>query len=1074
MLRGKLLIISVVLILLLVVSHEAQAMQYEALTQTTVDLDPSDVDAINRVAHALRLTWESDESEFSSKGCNSSSKVLCDCSFNDHTLCRVTRIDLSDMHLRGEIPPAIGNLTCLISLDLGSNRIHGNIPDSLRNLNQLQYLDLSSNDLEGPIPDFFGEMNSLNVLILAENWLKGSIPQNLGNSSSIKTLDLAENLLSERIPESLGNISNLEFLRLSDNQLTGLLPKSLGNLQNVYRMVLANNKFQGQLPPCLANLTNLRHFNVRGNEFIGPIPRYIGNWNQLEILILQGNHFEGPLPDTISSLKNVTEMRIADLYGRNGEVFPFPDISRMIHLETLVLRNCSINDSIPRYIGGFQALSHLDLSYNKLTGEVPDFPEYGNLTNIFLRANKLTGPIPTWFSNKTEANLDFSENNFTYSSIVNYRSNRNMNSFACCSPSVELDNAWQRNNFSCDEDKLENDRLYINCGGEKVTAGRGTFERDTQPEGASTFYISDDRKWGYSSMGIYDPTQSKSMSYTHSIESHDECGFENKDASLYKTARVAPVSLKYFGFCMKNGLYIVKLDFAEITFKEEAEHKSRGNRLFDVFIQGRKVLADFNIKDIAGGLNKNASQAFQAEVRENSLEIHLYWAGKGSKRGPFELYGPLVSAISVEPVVKPVKPPKKLSPLSIAGISGSIVLFLVLIFVCLWKMGYLRGKESKIEAQKELISLPGGGLFTYRQLKVATQNFNKENKIGEGGFGAVFKGVLPNGTVIAVKQLSAKSKQGSREFVNEVGVISALQHLNLVKLLGCCIDENQLLLVYEYMENNSLAHALFGPEELRVQLNWAIRSKICRGIAKGLAFLHEESKLKIIHRDIKTTNILLDKDFTAKISDFGFAKLHEGEKTHVITKIAGTTGYMAPEYAMRGHLTSKADVYSFGVVLLEIVSGQNSASYRPNDESVYLLDLAYVLQEKGDLLALVDPILGSEYSAKEAKTILELAMLCTNPSPTLRPSMSEVVKILKGKSRLNYTPSLAPYSADGFARAKAMASRSFSNYSRSMSREEPSNPASCEFSIKEEEVHISADYTPEITDETGRSPLNNV
>ncbi|XP_021294052.1 probable LRR receptor-like serine/threonine-protein kinase At1g53430 [Herrania umbratica] len=914
-------------------------------------------------------------------------------------------------------------------------------------------------------------MESLRTIILAKNWLKESIPPKLGSSASIKTLDFAENLLTGTIPETLGNISSLEFLRLSDNQLKGPLPKSLGNLQNVYRMVVANNKLQGQLPQSFANLTSLRHFNVRGNEFIGQIPPYIGYWKQLQVLILQGNHFEGPLPGTFSSLENIMEMRIADLYGRNGEVFPFPNISRMRQLETLVLRNCSINASIPSYIGELQALNHLDLSYNKLSGEVPYFSEYGNLTNIFLRANKLTGSIPKWFANLTEANLDFSENNFTYSSsVVNYKS-RNTNSFACCSSSPEFDSTWQKNNFFCDEDQPENDRLYINCGGDKVTAGRHTFERDAQPEGASTFYISDDKKWGYSSMGIYDPAQSRSMSYAHSI---DKCPFQNNEASLYQTARVAPISLKYFGFCMKNGLYTVKLDFAEITIKEEAEHKSRGNRLFDVLIQGTKVLTDFNIKDVAGGLNENISQTFQAEVKENSLEIHLYWAGKGSKRGPFELYGPLVSAISVEPVLKPVKPSIKLSPLSIAGISGSIVLFLILIFAFLWKMGYLRGKESKIEAQKELISLPGGGLFTYRQLKVATQNFNNANKIGEGGFGAVFKGVLPNGTAIAVKQLSAKSKQGSREFVNEVGVISALQHPNLVKLLGCCIDENQLLLVYEYMENNSLAHALFGPEELRVQLNWTIRSKICRGIAKGLAFLHEESKLKIIHRDIKTTNILLDKDFTAKISDFGFAKLHEGEKTHVITKIAGTTGYMAPEYAMRGHLTSKADVYSFGVVLLEIVSGQNSASYRPNDESVYLLDLAYVLQEKGDLLALVDPILGSEYAAKEAKMILELAMLCTNPSPTLRPSMSEVVKVLKGKSRLNYTPSHAPYSADGFARAKAMASRSFSNYSRSMSREEPSNPASYEFSIKEEEVHISADYTPEVTDETGRSPLNNV
>lgn len=198
--------------------------------------------------------------------------------------------------------------------------------------------------------------------------------------------------------------------------------------------------------------------------------------------------------------------------------------------------------------------------------------------------------------------------------------------------------------------------------------------------------------------------------------------------------------------------------------------------------------------------------------------------------------------------------------------------------------------------------------------------------------------------------------------------------------MHCLVSLSNPILLTIFKDFDALLYKLFqhtycivwtwpGPEELRVQLNWAIRSKICRGIAKGLAFLHEESKLKIIHRDIKTTNILLDKDFTAKISDFGFAKLHEGEKTHIITKIAGTTyiylicyvlkievynlidqyfltplfgsysGYMAPEYAMRGHLTSKADVYSFGVVLLEIVSGQNSSSYRPNDESVYLLDL---------------------------------------------------------------------------------------------------------------------------------------
>ncbi|THG04037.1 hypothetical protein TEA_024080 [Camellia sinensis var. sinensis] len=309
------------------------------------------------------------------------------------------------------------------------------------------------------------------------------------------------------------------------------------------------------------------------------------------------------------------------------------------------------------------------------------------------------------------------------------------------------------------------------------------------------------------------------------------------------------------------------------------------------------------------------------------------------------------------------------------------------------------------------MELLSGSFFNARQIKAATQNFSPAMRLGEGGFGAVYKGirasdplkytfskicmlsyaqgVLLNGTAIAVKQLSSKSRQGIREFVNEVGTISALQHPNLVKLLGCCAEDNQLLLVYEFMENNSLAHALFGSDEVRSRLNWPTRVQICLGIAKGLTFLHEESKLKIVHRDIKPTNILLDKDFNAKISDFGFAKLYEEEVTHVW--IYGS------EYAMRGHLTNKADVYSFGVVTLEIVSGKNSTSYRPNDENVYLLDLAYVLQQKGNLVELVDPSLGSDYSSEQANTILELAMLCTNPSPSLRPPMSEVVKTLEGR-----------------------------------------------------------------------------
>ncbi|KAJ0733540.1 putative protein kinase RLK-Pelle-DLSV family [Helianthus annuus] len=235
--------------------------------------------------------------------------------------------------------------------------------------------------------------------------------------------------------------------------------------------------------------------------------------------------------------------------------------------------------------------------------------------------------------------------------------------------------------------------------------------------------------------------------------------------------------------------------------------------------------------------------------------------------------------------------------------------------------------------------------FTLRQIKTATNNFDVANKIGEGGFGSVYKGILPDGTLIAVKQLSSRSKQGNREFLNELGMISALQHPHLVKLHGCCIEGNQLLLAYEYMENNSLACALYvltlwieGPKEWQLELNWPTRYRICLQIAKGLAFLHEESRLKIVHRDIKTTNVLLDKNLNAKISDFGLAKLDEDDNTHISTRIAGTYGYMAPEYALRGYLTDKADVYSYGIVLLEIVSGTSNIPDRTKENNFVLID----------------------------------------------------------------------------------------------------------------------------------------
>lgn len=293
--------------------------------------------------------------------------------------------------------------------------------------------------------------------------------------------------------------------------------------------------------------------------------------------------------------------------------------------------------------------------------------------------------------------------------------------------------------------------------------------------------------------------------------------------------------------------------------------------------------------------------------------------------------------------------------------------------------------------------------LSLKEIESATQYFDSANKIGEGGFGPVYKGTLADGTAVAVKKLSSKSSQGNREFLNEIGIISALRHPNLVRLFGCCIDGDQLLLIYEFLENNSLGRALFGRSEHQLKLDWPTRYNICLGTAKGLAYLHEESTLKIIHRDIKPSNILLDERLQPKISDFGLAKLND-DSGRVSTRIAGTVGYMAPEYATRGCLTRKADVYSFGVVTLEIVSGMNSTNSISNEEYLHLFDWAERLKQQGRLLEIIDQRLGSDYSQEEALRMLNVALLCTNTLPTQRPRMSSVVNMLCGQAPIEVAP----------------------------------------------------------------------
>ncbi|KAI4333499.1 hypothetical protein L6164_018296 [Bauhinia variegata] len=644
-------------------------------------LPDEEVEALKEIAQTLgKYDWNFSVNPCNKEGAGNRSTlaygeykniVTCDCSFASNTVCHVTHIILKGQNLQGRLPPELVNLT------------------------YLEEIDLTRNYLTGTIPLRWG---------LAKQW----------NLSKIAVLG---NRLTGQVPVELTNIATLEELVLTSNQFYGNLSQGLGNFAQLKKLHLSSNNFTGELPETLAKLTTLTDFRISDNQFSGRIPNFIKSWTNLTRLEIQGSGLSGPIPPEISLLKNLEDLRISDLNGSNST---FPRLDNMKSLKKLILRSCTIIGTLPPYLREITTLETLDVSFNKLTGGIPQTFSDLNATFVFLTGNLLSGTVPEWTNKDIKVDLSY-------------------------------------NNFSI-----------------------GNTRQDTCQDGNVPLLFPHKLRW-------------KS----------------------------------------------VKLHFAEIMFSVEDDktYESLGKRIFDVYIQGERVLKDFNIAKEAGGVGKPIIKNFTALVTDNTLEIRLQWAGKGTTVIPVRsVYGPLISAISVESEDKPPEKGSSISAGALVGIVAAGVIIIILVFALLHHL------KRKISLAREVNTLNlQTSLFSLRQIKTATGNFDISNKIGEGGFGPVYRGILSDGTRIAVKQLSSKSKQGN-----------------------------------------------------------------------------------------------------------------------------------------------------------QIVSGSSNTIHGPKDQCFYLLDWAHLLKEKGNLTELVDPRLGSDFNAEEVMVMIKVALLCTNVTATLRPTMSSVVSMLEG------------------------------------------------------------------------------
>lgn len=887
----------------------------------------------------------------------------------------VTEINLSQMGLVGTLPfDSICSLGSLEKIDLGENRFYGKVVDDLRNCTRLKYFNLGFNSFSGTVPDL-STLSRLEFLNLNNSGFSGIFPwKSLENMTNLGFLSLGDNFfdvtspfpmeaikleklywlylancsIRGQIPEGIGNLTLLENLELSDNELSGEIPRGIARLGRLQQLELYDNFLTGKLPLGFGNLTSLVNFDASHNRLEGDLSE-IRFLTSLASLQLFENQLTGEIPEELGEFKNLTEL---SLYSNR------------------------LTGSLPPKLGSWSDFNYVDVSDNSLTGSIPpDMCKNGKMTDFLMLDNKLTGTIPATYTD--------------CSSLIRVRLNNNSLSGAVPA------GIWGLPNL-----------IIIDLGANQL---EGSITSDIRRGKSLAQLLLSDNKFS----GELPEAMSEASSLVKIQLSLN--GFVGKiPSTIGNLTKLNTLDLN--GNLLSSSIPVSIVSCVALAVVNLSNNSLTGE--IPDSIGNLQTLNSLNLS--------NNKLSGKIPLSLGLMKLSLLDLSNNRLTGPIpdslstEAYhdsfdgNPSLCSQRLEQFRPCISSSQATTPVGVilscffAGISLLLIMFAIMMYA------KFRKRSKSLKSVNSLCRPDSWNMKPYRVLSFTERDIidyiKTENLIGRGGSGNVYKVVLGNGKELAVKHIWAscsgsfrshpsssailsKKSKSSPEYDAEVAALSSIRHVNVVKLYCSITSEDSHLLVYEYLPNGSLWDRLH--ESQKMEMGWEVRYEIALGAALGLEYLHHGCARPIIHRDVKSSNILLDKEWKPRIADFGLAKIVQaspgGNWTHAI---AGTLGYIAPEYAYTMKVSEKSDVYSFGVVLMELVTGRRPIEPEFGENKDIVHWVREHMSSKNSLLDLVDSNI-SDTLKEDAVEVLRIAILCTANIPTVRPSMRMVVQMLE-------------------------------------------------------------------------------